>query len=689
MKRYKKYIFIVLSALLAGGCVQEDINEALRHEAELNDRLGKLREWISNTNDEVQLLYTIVNTIPTHDYIESVTELPDGSGTLIVFHKGGNILIKNGLPGNKGEDGKDGINGEDGKDGTNGTDGKDGQDGADGTDGTNGKDGNDGENGKDGEKGPAGDTPLLGAKQDTDGNYYWTIQMGKGAVEWLRDEKGDKVIMTPTNGSTPIIGIAKDTDGEYYWQVTIGTHTSWMTGEHGEKIAARLTDGKQSIFASVNLNDPEYIIFTMTDGSVYKVPKAGESKLVFNETGPLFFRRDVSLNIPFDCSSFQQIVKIAGRWDATITYQAKEAQGVLTVKAPAAGSPLPASEKITIEGVDALGKTTQASIIVSLYHRIELPGFHTSLVYDILMEGSKVGEICQEYVPAYSMIERATVVYSYNATSHTFGAGLILENGAAIQHDGTGYTPVTGNPSSTAILTEDGSQYVMPADGIDGVSDGAICNLKASLATDVQGHAYRVVKIGGHYWMGENLKTTAFNDGTLIPTAFADGLAWMIQSGSSLPACQIDRSKDANSPDAIQYRNLYGVLYNRFAMSGDIAPKGWHVPSEAELQALVDFVGTDARLLKSTATGDKVGSWKESPGIEGNNLTGFTALPSNSVDGSNGSTRLEEAIGQWWSTNPDYRIRMTYQSDNIETVIPGNQTIGEGNSIRCVRNANY
>ena len=182
MKRYRKYIFIILSALVVGGCVQEDINEALRNEAELNVRLGKLREWISNANDEIQLLYTIVNTIPTHDYIESVTELPDGSGTLIVFHKGGNVLIKNGLPGNKGEDGKDGIDGEDGKDGIDGTDGKDGQNGTDGTDGTNGQDGQDGMDGKDGEKGPAGDTPLLGAKQDTDGNYYWTVQIGKGAV---------------------------------------------------------------------------------------------------------------------------------------------------------------------------------------------------------------------------------------------------------------------------------------------------------------------------------------------------------------------------------------------------------------------------------------------------------------------------------------------------------------------------
>ena len=230
MKRYKKYMFIILSVLLAGGCVQEDINEALRREAELNVRMGKLREWISDTNNEVRLLATIVNTMPTHDYIESVTELPDGSGTLIVFHKGGDILIKNGLTGNKGENGNDGANGENGSDGANGTDGTDGKDGVDGqngtdgqngsngtdgTDGHNGSDGQDGANGedgkdgvdgndgKDGVKGPVGDTPLLGAKRDTDGNYYWTVQIGGGAVEWLTDGEGNKVIMTPVNGVTP------------------------------------------------------------------------------------------------------------------------------------------------------------------------------------------------------------------------------------------------------------------------------------------------------------------------------------------------------------------------------------------------------------------------------------------------------------------------------------------------------
>lgn len=121
--------------------------------------------------------------------------------------------------------------------------------------------------------------------------------------------------------------------------------------------------------------------------------------------------------------------------------------------------------------------------------------------------------------------------------------------------------------------------------------------------------------------MGENLKTTQFNDGTPIPTGFATSLDWEIQCGADLPACQVDRAVNANAPGAMQYRNLYGVLYNQFAMKGNIAPQGWHVPSKAELQALVDFVGADARKLKSTAVGKGIGNWLEDTGIEANNLT--------------------------------------------------------------------
>ena len=137
------------------------------------------------------------------------------------------------------------------------------------------------------------------------------------------------------------------------------------------------------------------------------------------------------------------------------------------------------------------------------------------------------------------------------------------------------------------------------------------------------------------------------------------------------------------------HRVLCNIATCTVCFKGNIAPQGWHVPSKAELQALVDFVGADARKLKSTAIGKGLGSWTESAGIGGDNLTGFTALPANTVEGSNGSTGASETTGQWWSTEADYRIRMSFRSNSVEQLTPGVAGLGEGNSIRCVRDANY
>ncbi len=98
MKRYKIYVYHFVGSV-GGGCVQEDINEPCAgSRTECTD--GKTREWISDTNNEVRLLATIVNTIPTHDYIEC-DRIARWKRYTDCFHKGGDILIKNGLTGIK------------------------------------------------------------------------------------------------------------------------------------------------------------------------------------------------------------------------------------------------------------------------------------------------------------------------------------------------------------------------------------------------------------------------------------------------------------------------------------------------------------------------------------------------------------------------------------------------------------
>ena len=134
--------------------------------------------------------------------------------------------------------------------------------------------------------------------------------------------------------------------------------------------------------------------------------------------------------------------------------------------------------------------------------------------------------------------------------------------------------------------------------------------------TDIDGNTYRAVKIGDQWWMAENLKVTHYRNGDPIPNV-TNNTQW---SGLTTGAyCNYD-----NDPNNA---NTYGILYNWYAVndSRDIAPEGWHVPSEAEWQTLVNYLGG------SGVAGGKmkeIGTthWKR-PNEGATNVSGFAALP--------------------------------------------------------------
>lgn len=149
----KKILIPLLLTAMSFGmgscCLKEDINE-IRNELQNHDgRLTSLEEWQESVNTSIKSLQDLIKALEDKDYVTEVTPLEDGTGYVISFLKSGNVTIKHG------------------------------------------------------EKGEKGDTPVISAKQDTDGKYYWTVN-----GEWLlvndlkmpvTGEKGD-------DGETPYIG---------------------------------------------------------------------------------------------------------------------------------------------------------------------------------------------------------------------------------------------------------------------------------------------------------------------------------------------------------------------------------------------------------------------------------------------------------------------------------------------------
>ena len=112
-----------------------------------------------------------------------------------------------------------------------------------------------------------------------------------------------------------------------------------------------------------------------------------------------------------------------------------------------------------------------------------------------------------------------------------------------------------------------------------------ISGANSNTVTDIDGNAYHTVAIGTQVWMVENLKTTRYNDGTAIPLV-TDSAVW--GNLTSTPGyCWYNN-------DMSMYKNLYGALYNWYAVSTEkLAPEGWHVPTNSEWGVLINYLGGD------------------------------------------------------------------------------------------------
>ncbi|MCC6186914.1 MAG: fibrobacter succinogenes major paralogous domain-containing protein, partial [Chitinophagaceae bacterium] len=130
--------------------------------------------------------------------------------------------------------------------------------------------------------------------------------------------------------------------------------------------------------------------------------------------------------------------------------------------------------------------------------------------------------------------------------------------------------------------------------------------------------------------------------------------------------------------------DTYGKLYNWYAASsGKLAPKGWHIPSRAEWETLVENLGGTSVAggkLKSTSS-----LWM-APNTGATNSSGFSALPSGWKSNSGGYSLIGESA-YWWASTP----RNTTQGDylRVDNNLVGSAVNGATNqfgyAIRCLK----
>lgn len=247
----KKILIFLVAAISLVSCSQYDDVALWNKTMNINSRLLTLEELCEQMNTNITSLQTVVNVLQENDYITSVNPVYEGNtiiGYTIDFYKSPSITIYHG------QNGKDGANGKDGKDGAGGE-----------------------------------YVPQIGIKQDADGHYYWTLE-----GSWLLDENGQRILaeglpgkdgqngtdgkdgkdgIDGINGKDGITPKFKIENGD--WYVSTDNGQTWenigrATGENGK-------DGKDgfvgdSMFSNIDTSNSEYVIFTLVDGTVIKIP---------------------------------------------------------------------------------------------------------------------------------------------------------------------------------------------------------------------------------------------------------------------------------------------------------------------------------------------------------------------------------------------------------------------------------
>ena len=135
--------------------------------------------------------------------------------------------------------------------------------------------------------------------------------------------------------------------------------------------------------------------------------------------------------------------------------------------------------------------------------------------------------------------------------------------------------------------------------------------------TDIDGNVYNTITIGSQVWTLENLKTTRYRDGTLIPDVTGN-TAWAALTSGAY--CNYDNDEGNVA--------TYGRLYNWYAVADahNLAPAGYHIPSLAEWDILRNYLG-GVNVAGGKAKEAGLAHWL-APNTGADNSSGFTALPS-------------------------------------------------------------
>ena len=192
------------------------------------------------------------------------------------------------------------------------------------------------------------------------------------------------------------------------------------------------------------------------------------------------------------------------------------------------------------------------------------------------------------------------------------------------------------------------------------------------IVTDFDGNIYNIVTIGTQTWMAENLKTTHYNNGNVIPNV-SDSADWAVLTTGAY----------CNYMNTTANIITYGRLYNWFAVdTGNLCPINWHVPSNAEWIILTNYLGGES-IAGGKLKEAGLSHWN-SPNHFATNEVSFTALPGGFR--YNGYFNIGN-YGYWWSSTESSLATAWFRVMGYDFNDAGRfyDNKNHGFSVRCLR----
>jgi uncharacterized protein (TIGR02145 family) len=200
---------------------------------------------------------------------------------------------------------------------------------------------------------------------------------------------------------------------------------------------------------------------------------------------------------------------------------------------------------------------------------------------------------------------------------------------------------------------------------------------------DIDGNTYNTVQIGKQCWMKENLRTTKYRDGIIIPLDLTGGV-----NGNNNNQKWNTFSSGVRTIYAHDEKNIgnFGYLYNWLAVADTkgLCPVGWIIPRDIHWEELANSLGGNdiAGGKMKTVTG-----W-QNPNLVATNESGFSGLAAGIRLDNDGSFSGFGQTSYWWSStsfNSSTAVaRILNNNDSVLGFIQFDNQAGF--SVRCIKN---